>query len=124
MRSVSRVTTLMREMKLDDQANALREEIDRLARGPASVEDWRRVEAQLCHVLAEAELRLAAVEQQMAELAATREPNWTWFEADVAARYLVELIGELRLERACVRSRIFELESGALRPGAPTNEAA
>jgi hypothetical protein len=102
----------MREMKLDDEADALREEIDRLAHGPADLDDWRRVDSRLSQSLAEAELRLAAVEHQMAELAATSEPCWSWLEADITARCLVGLIGELRLEQACVQSRIFELDAG------------
>ena len=101
----------MREMKLDNEADALREEIDRLAHGPADLDDWRRVDSRLTHALAGAELRLAVAEQQMAELAATSEPCWSWLETDMIVRYLVELIGELQLERACVQSRIFELES-------------
>lgn len=104
-------------MTLDDEADALREEIDRLAHGPADLDDWRRIDVRLEHALAAAELRLAAAEQRMAELAATSEPCWSWLEADVTARCLVGLIGELRLERACVQCRIFELESQP--PAAP-----
>jgi hypothetical protein len=70
-------------MSLDDQLTALREEVDQLAHGPATIHDWRR----------------ADLHARTALLCA-------------ACCHAREQIETLMLLRLCIESRIVDLETG------------
>ncbi|HEY5948636.1 MAG TPA: hypothetical protein VIV40_24255 [Kofleriaceae bacterium] len=103
-------------MALHDEADALREQVDHLALGPSTVEDWRLADAKLFHAMMEGQLEVQALQGEMIKLVKTTRPSWCWFEKHAAVRELVELLDDLRVLRMCVRSRIYELEAGDAQP--------
>ena len=99
-------------MSWHDEADAVRVKVDELALTQATIDDWRLVDAQLFHAIVEAQQQVAAVQREMLHLARSSQPSWCWFEKQAEMLELRETMDDLRVLRMCVRSRIFELESG------------
>lgn len=100
-------------MKLEHEAEVLREHVDELALGCAGVEAWRLADARLFHALLEGQLEISTLQSEMVALVKSSKPNWCWFETHAGLRRLREVLDDLRVLRMCVQSRIYELEAGA-----------
>lgn len=100
-------------MSVVTEAEALREKVDELALGNASVEDWRLAGACLLHALVEGQQQIDHLQREMVALVKSSKPNWEWFQTHAALRSLRGILDELRVLRMCVQSRIYELEAGA-----------
>jgi hypothetical protein len=96
-------------MDLQHEADALREKVDDLALGPASLEDWRLADARLFAALVEGRSELVELQRRMCELAESHHPDWSWFQVHARTRELVELLDDLCVLRMCVQSRICEI---------------
>ena len=96
-------------MKLQDEADALRQQVDDLALGPASLDDWRLADARLFAALVEGRSELTDLQRKMCELAKSHHPDWSWFEVHQQTREIVEILDDLCVLRMCVQSRICEL---------------
>jgi len=95
-------------MNLQDEADALRQKVDDLALGPASLDDWRLADARLFAALVEGRSELNDLQRKMCELARSHRPDWSWFEVHQQTRQLIELLDDLCVLRMCVQSRICE----------------
>jgi hypothetical protein len=100
-------------MSWNDEADAARGKVDELALSPATADEWRRVDGQLCHALDEARREAARLQREL--IAVVQEPGWSWFENRAALLELREAVDDLCVLRMCVQSRIFELEAGLAR---------
>ena len=99
-------------MSWNEHANAVRARVDELALSAATVDDWRRVDAELFRTLVEVQQQAGALRGEMLDLVKSSQPSWCWFEKQAAMLELREAMDDLRILRMCVQSRIFELEAG------------
>lgn len=95
-------------MKLQDEADALRQKVDDLALGPASLDDWRLADARLFAALVEGRSELDDLQRKMCELVESHRPDWSWFKVHQQTRQIVEILDDLCVLRMCVQSRICE----------------
>lgn len=95
-------------MSLQDEADALRQKVDDLALGPASLDDWRLADARLFAALVEGRSELNDLQRKMCELVKSHRPDWSWFEVHQQTRRIVEILDDLCVLRMCVQSRIVE----------------
>ena len=101
-------------MSLYDEAVTLREKVDQLAHGPATLKEWHGAEAAMLDVLRAGHRQMELLEERMSALVESGKPGWCWFEAQASHRGLSQLLDDLLVLRICVQSRIFELEAGAV----------
>ena len=101
-------------MTLYEEANALREQIDELARGSTSVEQWRIAEAAMTRVMREGRRHIEDLESEIETLCDSAQSCWRWVSASAELRELREALDDLLVLRMCMQSRIFELEASAV----------
>jgi hypothetical protein len=100
-------------MSWNEHADAVRARVDDLALSAASLEDWKRVDADLFGALVEVQRLVTELRTEMLELVKAETPSWGWVEKQRVMLELREAMDDLRVLRMCVQSRIFELEAGA-----------
>lgn len=98
-------------MKIDDEVEALRSQLDMLEQGPAKLGDWHRLDARAARALIQAQHAIAVLQQDLIGFVRAEPPDPAWVRKQREAQQIREVMAELHIIRLCVESRILEHEA-------------